>query len=94
MATTETVSRIADLENNLGQALLGKSETIRQVAIVLQPFMPDAAAAILDQLAVAGDARSFEHLGEGAAIPAGAELPKPSPVFPRFVEDETDTANP
>ena len=74
--------------------LCALAETIRQVAIVLQPFMPDAAAAILDQLAVAGDARSFEHLGEGAAIPAGAKLPKPSPVFPRFVEDETDTANP
>ena len=35
MATTETVSRIADLENNLGQALLGKSETIRQVVVAL-----------------------------------------------------------
>ena len=35
MATTETVSRIADLEHNLGQALLGKSETIRQVVVAL-----------------------------------------------------------
>jgi len=35
VATTETVSRIADLENNLGQALLGKSETIRQVVVAL-----------------------------------------------------------
>jgi MoxR-like ATPase len=35
VATTETVSRIADLEHNLGQALLGKSETIRQVVVAL-----------------------------------------------------------
>ena len=72
--------------------LCALAETIRQVAIVLQPFMPDASASILDQLAVEADARTFEHLGEGAAVPAGAKLPKPSPVFPRYVEEDTETA--
>ena len=63
-------------------------ETIRHIAIVLQPFMPDSCGRILDQLAVSEDARTFEHLGDGHALTPGTKLPKPEPVFPRFVEDE------
>ena len=63
-------------------------ETIRHIAIVLQPFMPDSCGRILDQLAVSEDARTFEHLGDGNALIPGTKLPKPAPVFPRFVEDE------
>ena len=63
-------------------------ETIRHVAIVTQPFMPEACGRILDQLSVPAEARTFEHLGDGHALVTGAEVPKPQPVFPRFVEDE------
>jgi methionyl-tRNA synthetase len=43
------------------------AETIRRIAIIVQPFMPDAASTILKP---------------------GTPLPKPQPVFPRYVEEE------
>jgi len=64
------------------------AETIRHLGILIQPVMPDAAANMLDQLTVDPAARSFAHLGPDHALTAGADLPKPSPVFPRFVEEE------
>lgn len=61
-------------------------ETIRCIAIMLQPFVPDSAAKLLDQLAVPADARSFEHLRPEHALKPGTGLPKPEGVFPRFVD--------
>jgi methionyl-tRNA synthetase len=60
------------------------AETIRNVAIVLQPFTPDAAANILDQLAVAANARTFANLGGKGALVPGTSLPAPQGVFPRL----------
>ncbi|MGE0651134.1 MAG: methionine--tRNA ligase [Alphaproteobacteria bacterium] len=60
------------------------AETIRNLAIVLQPFVPDAAAKILDQLAIAQDAREFANLGEAYALVPGTSLPAPRGVFPRL----------
>ena len=64
------------------------AETIRHLAVLVQPVMPDAAARLLDQLAVPGDARSFAALGAQGALAAGTALPKPEPVFPRYIEAE------
>ena len=62
------------------------AETIRRLAILTQPVMPDAMATMLDQLAVAPDQRGFAEL-EGRLDP-GTALPKPAPVFPRYLEEE------
>lgn len=62
------------------------AEVIRRVAILTQPFMPDASAEILDQVAVAETARSFADFD--AALVAGTPLPAPHGVFPRHVETE------
>ncbi|MSO70762.1 MAG: methionine--tRNA ligase [Alphaproteobacteria bacterium] len=59
-------------------------ETLRRIAILLQPFMPSSAARILDQLAVS--ARDFAVLAPGQGLVAGTPLPPPAGVFPRFVE--------
>jgi methionyl-tRNA synthetase len=64
------------------------AETIRSIALYVQPFVPDSAARMLDQLAVPEDARAFDAAGEAGALRPGTALPKPSPVFPRFVEEE------
>ena len=63
-------------------------EVIRQVAILCQPFMPDAAAKLLDILSVAPENRAFERLGEAGRLASGSDLPKPQPVFPRHVDAE------
>jgi methionyl-tRNA synthetase len=59
---------------------------LRIVAVLLQPFMPDAMAKLLDQLGVAEDARDFASLN--ASLVEGTPLPAPSGIFPRFVEAE------
>ncbi len=64
------------------------AEVIRQVAILAQPYMPTAAAKLLDVLVVPEDARSFAHLGEADRLQSGVELPKPEGVFPRYIEEE------
>jgi methionyl-tRNA synthetase len=60
------------------------AETIRHLAILVQPFMPGSAGKMLDQLAVPVDARDFAHLGPRHALRAGVALPKPEGVFPRI----------
>ncbi len=67
------------------------ADVIRHLAILVQPVMPDAASAMLDQLAVPAERRSFAALGSDHAVAPGTELPKPSPVFPRYVEEEAAT---
>lgn len=60
------------------------AETLRCIGIMLQPFMPDSAAKLLDQLAIPAHARSFEHLKPEYALIPGTPLPKPEGVFPRI----------
>jgi methionyl-tRNA synthetase len=62
------------------------AETIRRLALLTQPVMPDATAKMLDQLAVAAAARQFASLED--RLQPGTPLPKPEGVFPRFVEEE------
>jgi methionyl-tRNA synthetase len=64
------------------------AEVIRQVAILAQPFMPAAAGKLLDLLAVPAEERQFAALGGGHRIAAGAKLPPPVAVFPRYVESD------
>jgi methionyl-tRNA synthetase len=66
------------------------AEVIRRIAILTQPFMPDASAAILDQVAAAPDARDFAALRQ--TLTAGTPLPPPHGVFPRHVETEETPA--
>jgi methionyl-tRNA synthetase len=63
------------------------AETIRHLALIVQPVMPMAAGRILDQLSVDAGERSFAAFGPEHALEAGTDLPKPEGVFPRFVEE-------
>ncbi len=59
-------------------------EGIRCISIMIQPFIPVSSSAILDQLAVPADKRSFGHLNAQFALVPATPLPAPSPVFPRL----------
>ena len=61
---------------------------LRAVGILVQPFIPTAAARLLDLLAVAPDARNLADVGAKGRLVAGTALPAPSPIFPRYVEPE------
>jgi methionyl-tRNA synthetase len=60
------------------------AETVRYIAILLQPFVPNAASNILDQLAVPEDKRTFKFLNQEFALVPGTTLPTPYGVFPRL----------
>jgi methionyl-tRNA synthetase len=62
------------------------AEVIRHLAVLVQPFVPQAAQKLLDQLAVAPGSRDFAALTQAPLIP-GTRLPKPEGIFPRFVEE-------
>ena len=61
---------------------------IRDLAIAIQPVVPEKAAAVLDQLGVGADRRSYADLADrgwfDALVAAGHALDKPTPVFPRL----------
>jgi methionyl-tRNA synthetase len=62
------------------------AEVVRQIAILAQPAMPDAATKLLDILGIpdAIEARDFAALA--TRIKTGTHLPAPAPVFPRYIE--------
>ena len=76
-----------------GTVLWVTAETLRSVAILAQPVIPRAAAALLDLLAVPADQRQLAHVDPAFALAAGTVLPPPAPIFPRYVEAD-DAAEP
>ena len=67
------------------------AEVVRQIAIMAQPVIPEAAGKLLDILGIGQDARNFAALA--TRIKAGSQLPPPAPVFPRYVEPADDKGN-
>ena len=63
------------------------AETLRHLAVLTQPFMPASSGRMLDQLGVAAGARTVAALGPEGRLAPGTPLPKPEPIFPRFLED-------
>tara|TARA_B110001450_G_scaffold9576_1_gene9490 strand:+ start:161 stop:1678 length:1518 start_codon:yes stop_codon:yes gene_type:complete len=57
-------------------------ETVRQVSILLQPFMPDSSKAILDHLKIVDDERDFKSLRK--MYEGGINISTPLPLFPRI----------
>lgn len=70
----------------MATVLYTTAEVIRVVGVNVQPFMPESAGKLLDLLAVPAEQRDFGS--SDAPLVAGTELPKPSGIFPRFVESE------
>lgn len=62
------------------------AETIRCLAILVQPITPASASKMLDQLKIPADNRSFADLE--TPLPEGTAIDKPEGIFPRIVEEE------
>ena len=56
-------------------------DTIRRLAIVAQPFMPDSMTRMLEQLGVRAEQSGFADLD--TIVPPGTPLPVPQGIFPR-----------
>ena len=72
----------------MGTVLYVTAEVVRQIAILLQPFVPESAGKLLDLVAAPVDKRDFAALGEAGRLIAGTALEAPKPVFPRYVAPE------
>jgi methionyl-tRNA synthetase len=66
------------------------AEVLRQIAILVQPIMPESAGRLLDQIGVPADARDFAALK--ARLKSGRELPAPQAIFPRHVPTDENPA--
>jgi len=64
------------------------AEAIRQIAILIQPIMPQSADKILQQLGV--EKCGFNQLGDGGRLQPGLLISKPEGVFPRLDIPEED----
>lgn len=72
----------------MGTVLYVTAEVVRQIAILLQPVMPESSSKLLDLVAASDDARDFASLGEAGRLKPGTPLEAPKPVFPRYVAPE------
>lgn len=64
------------------------SEVIRQLAILIQPIMPESAGKLLDMLRI--ENREFSALGAGSRLVPETAIDKPVGVFPQFELPEED----
>ncbi len=60
------------------------AECVRQIALLVQPAMPQSASRLLDQLGVPASDRDFAAIGK--RLVPGTPLPAPQGVFPRWTE--------
>ncbi len=72
----------------MGTVLYVTAEVVRQIGILLQPFMPASCDKLLDLVASPADKRDFAALGEAGRLVPGTPLEAPKPVFPRYVAPE------
>jgi methionyl-tRNA synthetase len=69
----------------MGAILATTADVLRRAAIAAQPFVPAAAAKMLDLLAVPADQRLLQHaLDPDLVIAPRTPLPPPEPVFRKF----------
>ena len=72
----------------MGTVLYVTAEVVRQIAILLQPYMPGSSAKLLDLVAAPADKRDFSALGEGGRLVPCTAIEAPMPVFPRYIAPE------
>ena len=74
-------------------AVLGAvAEGLRRIAILAQPFIPEASAKLLDMLGVPEAERLFEHVSADYALKVGTPIEKPLGLFPRLELEPEEAA--
>lgn len=69
---------------------------LRDLAIAIQPVVPEKSARLLDQLGVGGGERDYASLDDGdwfgRLVKSGFTVSKPTPIFPRLELPEDEAA--
>ena len=78
-------------KDRLGNVMAHLTESLRQIAVMLQPFLTRTPERIFTQLGVKEEAqKTWQSLSEFGAIEAGTAVQKEDPIFPRLdAEEET-----
>ncbi|UCC68252.1 MAG: methionine--tRNA ligase [Armatimonadota bacterium] len=67
----------------LDRVLYSAAEAIRIAAVLVAPVMPNTADEIEAQLGLRGWRRSWDQAHEWGLVPAGQQIGRPTPLFPR-----------
>ncbi len=65
------------------------SEAIRCLGIIVQPFIPESAGKVLDQLAIPENERAFANI-TSTPLKAGTVIPQPAGIFPRLTDPDAE----
>lgn len=76
----------------LGSVMSHLAETLRRIAVLLQPFLTRSPEKIFTQLGIENESqKSWESLREFGIIPEGTKVSKGDPLFPRLeIADEVE----
>ena len=82
-----------DKKERLGNVMAHLAESLRVVAVMLQPFLTESPKEVFQQLGLEGDAlKQWESIYERGSIPAGTQVKRGNPLFPRLdVKAEVET---
>lgn len=76
-------------QEELASVMVHLAETLRRIAILLQPFLTQTPVKIFEQLNIQDEElKSWKGLEEFGAIPAGTKVQKGEPIFPRLELDK------
>ncbi|WP_035666596.1 methionine--tRNA ligase [Alkalihalobacillus akibai] len=75
-------------KEELGSVMYHLAEALRQVSIMIQPFMTETPKRIWSQLGLNNDITNWESLKSFALIPSGTSVQKGEPIFPRLDMEE------
>jgi methionyl-tRNA synthetase len=77
-------------KSELGSVMVHLAETLRRIAVLLQPFLTRTPNEIFKQLGIEdGTLKTWESLAQFGMIPTGTKVEKGQPIFPRLeIEEE------
>src|SRR5690625_4463392 len=87
------LARDEQQKERLGNVMAHLSESLRIIAVMIQPFLTEAPNQIFKQLGITDEKlKTWESAYELGLIQAGTQIKKGNPIFPRLeVKEETET---
>lgn len=81
-------------KERLNTVMYNLAETLRIVAILISPFMPNTAPKVWEQLGLGADfsAVKLDDAQGWGRMPAGTKVSKPQPIFPRIEDKPAEQA--
>ncbi len=87
--TPWTLAKDDSKKARLGNVMAHLTESLRMIAVMLQPFLPETPVKIFNQLGIADETlHTWDSLSTIGAIPAGVTIEKGVPIFPRLEAEE------